>query len=448
LQYISEFEEHFTLKTRKVTKQCEQYICGLTQARKKNMERMAEVVPGSNDQALQHFLSNSNWSARSVLNQVAMTADALLGGSKDSALLIDESCFAKKGEKSVGVNRQWNGNRGKTDNCQVAVFGALSQGASATLIDTRLYLPKKWIKDKPRCKDAGVPRKNQVMKSKSDLALEIVRDNRKLGVRFNWVGMDGGYGKDPALLRALEDDGEIFVADVHKDQLIYLEDPRPAIPQETTGRGRKRTRLIAQSEPIRVDQWVMEQPDSAWIRVILRESTKGKLYVETLHRRVWLWDRKEEKPRHWHLIVRREVKARNEIKYSLSNAASDTPMQQLAEMQGQRFWIERAFENGKEPAGLSHYQARGWKAWHHHMALVMMAMLFMLRERIEHRVSYPLLSCADIETLLAHFLPRRDTTVTEVMRQMAIRHKKRQASIDAACRKQNKEQSDALASSM
>ena len=404
------------------------------------MERMAEVVPSSNDQALQHFLSNSNWSARSVLDQVAETADALLGGNQNSALLIDESCFAKKGNKSVGVNRQWNGNRGKTDNCQVAVFGALSCGESATLIDTRLYLPRKWVEDRARCDAAGVPRKYQVMKSKSDLALEIVRHQRALGVRFRWVGMDAGYGKEPALLRALEDDGEVFVADVHKDQRIYLEDPRPAIPQKTTTKGRKRTRLAAQTKPVRVDRWAAGQPDSAWKRVILRESTKGKLYVETLHRRVWLWDQKETEARCWHLIVRREVKAKGEIKYSLSNAADDTPMQQLAEMQGQRFWIERSFENGKGSVGLSHYQVRGWKAWHHHMALAMMAMLFMLKERIEQRVSHPLLSCTDIEVLLAHILPRRDTTVTEVIRQMKIRHRKRQASIDSAYRKQNEKQ--------
>ena len=108
-------------------------------------------------------------------------------------------------------------------------------------------------------------------------------------------------------------------------------------------------------------------------------------------------------------------------------------------MQGQRYWIERSFQDGKSQAGLDHYQARGWKAWHHHMALVMMAMLFMLKERIEHEEDCPLLSCADIETLLAHFLPRRDTGVDEVIRQMEERHRKRRASIDFAYAKQRAE---------
>ncbi len=406
------------------------------QARKKNMERMAEVVPESDEQALQHFLSNSNWDERGVLDQVALEADKLLGGTDESALLIDESGITKKGNKSAGVARQWNGRLGKVDNCQVGVYAALSRGAMSTLIDMRLYLPASWAQDKGRCAAAGVPTKARCLKSKPEQALEMVRHNRRLGVRFNWVGMDGLYGKDPALLRALEADGETFVADVHKDQYLYLEDPQPVVPASPPGRGRKRTRAVAQREKMRVDQWSKNQPESAWARITLRDSTKGKLQVDVLHQRVWLWDGKEAKARHWHLIVRREVKARDEIKYSLSNAAEHTPLQRLAQMQGQRYWVERSFQDGKSHAGLDHYQARGWKAWHHHMALVMMAMLFMLKERIEHQDEHPLLSCADIETLLAHFLPRRDVGAEEVIRQMDVRHQKRQASIDHAYAKQ------------
>ena len=204
------------------------------------------------------------------------------------------------------------------------------------------------------------------------------------------------------------------------------------VPAAPVGRGRKRTKRVAQSAKVRVDEWAQAQPDSAWTRVTLRDSTKGKLQIEVLYQRVWLWDGKEAQARHWHLIVRREVKARDEIQYSLSNAVEHTPLQRLAQMQGQRYWVERSFQDGKSQAGLDHYQARGWKAWHHHMALVMMAMLFMLKERMEHQQDYPLLSCADIETLLAHFLPRRDVGVEEVLRQMEVRHQKRQASIDSA----------------
>jgi SRSO17 transposase len=153
-----------------------------------------------------------------------------------------------------------------------------------------------------------VPTPERRARSKPELALEMVRHNRRLGVRFSWVGMDGLYGKDPALLRALEADGETFMADVHKDQNLYLEDPRPEVPASAVGRGRKRTKAVAQSEKVRVDEWAQAQPESAWTRVRLRDSTKGQLQVEVLHQRVWLWDGKEAQARHWYLIVRREVK--------------------------------------------------------------------------------------------------------------------------------------------
>jgi len=338
------------------------------QARKKNMERMAEVVPGSDEQVLQHFLSNATWDERAVLAQVALGADKLLGGSEDSSLLIDESAFTKKGEKSVGVSRQWSGRLGKVDNYQVGVFAALCKDGASTLIDTRLYLPQAWVKDKRRCRLAGVP-----------------AAARRLGVRFQWVMADGGYGKDPQFLRSLDAQGELFIVDVHQDQRIYLEDPKPFVPVAKQGRGRKHSRLQAQVESMRVDRWLESQPSSAWRRVTLRDSTKGALQVDIVQQRVWLWDGSEAQAREWHLVVRREVKAPERIKYSVSNAPADTSVSRLASAQGQRFWIERSFQDGKSHVGLDHYQARGWKAWHHHMALVMMAMLFMLKERIEHR---------------------------------------------------------------
>jgi len=193
------------------------------------------------------------------------------------------------------------------------VYATLSRGSVSTLTDTRLYLPASWVKDKERCDFAGVSTKARRAKSKPELALEMVRHNRRLGVHFSWVGMDGLSGKDPALLRALEADGETFMADVQKDQHLYREDPRPVVPVSAPRRGRKRTRAEAQSEKVRVDEWTQSQSDCAWTRVTLRDSTKGSLQVEVLHQRVWLWDGKEAQVRHWHLTVRREVKARDEL---------------------------------------------------------------------------------------------------------------------------------------
>ena len=406
------------------------------QAQRKNMERMVEVVPDSDYQSLHHFLSNSRWDARAVMRQVADRADTSLGGQADSCLLIDETSFAKKGEKSVGVARQWCGSLGKVDNCQVAVFAGLSQGNKSTLIDTRLYLPKEWTDDPERCRAARVPEEAIVARSKPELALEMIRDARKRGLRFRWVGADGGYGQIPGFLRALDDSGESFVVDVHKDQRIYLEDPAPFVPEPQSTRGRSPSRRVTIVENVRVDEWVGRQPRSSWKRTKLRDSTKGVLKVEILHRRVWIWDGTNEEVRRWHLIVTREVGGDGPIKFGLSNLAANTPARQLGKMQRQRYWIERSFQDGKGESGLADYQARGWVAWHHHMALVMMAMQFMLEERLRQKDHHHLMSCSDIEVLLAHFLPRRDVGVGEVVRQMEIRHQQRQDAINSAYRRQ------------
>lgn len=412
------------------------YLQGLMQASRKNMERMEEIVPDCDYQSLQHFISDSEWETRAVLDQVAREADRHLGGSENSCILIDETSFQKKGESSVGVDRQWSGRLGKVENCQVAVFASLTQGAYSTLIDTRLYLPLKWSEDPKRCLAAGVPKSEVGFKSKSELAFEMVLQARQNGVRFRWVGVDGGYGKEPAFLRHLEDHGEVFVADVHKDQQIYPEDPAPCVPEKGL-RGKKPTNLQAQSASQRVDAWAAAQPPESWQKVAVRPGTKGEVRVEALSGRVWLWDGREEKARFWHVVVIREVNSPATIKYVLSNAPAQTSLERLVQMQRQRFWIERSFEDAKSESGLADYQVRGWLAWHHHMALVMMAMLFMLEEKLLHKQSYPLLSCSDIEGLLAHFLPKRDVTAEEVVRQMQARHQARQNAIDSAKRRQS-----------
>jgi SRSO17 transposase len=400
------------------------------------MERMEEVIPEADHQALQHMVSESAWAERAVLDQVAQDANRLLGGQADSSLIIDESGFPKKGRHSVGVGRQWCGQLGKVENCQVGVFAALGCGTKATLIDERLFLPEAWTQDPKRGQAAGIPASHCGFQRKHDLALEMIAHARQQGIGFAWVGFDGLYGSDPALLRTLDDRGERFVGDVHQDQRIYLDDPRPVVPPPARPHGRPPTRRQAQTPAIRVDRWAQQQPAEAWQRVTLRDGAKGRLQVEILHRRVWLWDGDEPQARLWHLIVRREVDTPTEIKYSLSNAPASTPAPRLAFMQGQRYWIERALQQGKQDVGLGDYQVRGWRGWHHHMALVMMAMLFTLEERLLHQQTRPLLSGTDIRALLNHFLPRRDITLAEVLRQMELRHRKRQSATNSAYRRQ------------
>jgi SRSO17 transposase len=419
--FSSRFVSFFQNKTRSVERQARQYLSGLMQAERKNMLRMEEIVPDSDEQSLQHFLSNSPWDHRAVMDHVALDVDRELGGHEDTMLMIDESGLPKKGKESVGVARQWCGQLGKVDNCQVAVFAALGRGERASLVDARLFLPKVWTEDQARCKKAGVPDDARMHRTKHELALDIVEHALELGIRFEWVGVDAFYGENGSLLRALDDAGLRFVADVHRDQRIFMEDPIT----NPKARG------------IRADEWAEQQPAQRWRRTQARESTKGTIEVEVLHQRVWLCRDGDEQAYCWHLMVRREPHSETgRTKYTLCNATPDTPVRRLAFLQGQRYWVERVFQDAKQESGLSDYQARGWTAWHHHVAMVSMAMLFMLEQREALREDLPLLTCADIEWALKQLLPTRLTDEVELYRILQERHRKRQAAIDSAYAKQ------------
>jgi SRSO17 transposase len=425
----------FKSRTRDVSLRAEQYLKGLFQAKKKNMERMAETVPNTNDQAYQHFLSTSPWEEEAVIDQHCRDTNQLIGGKKDSCLLIDETAFPKKGRNSVGVSHQYCGQKGKIDNCQVGVFAVLAHQHHVAPLDGRLFLPKPWIDDRERCRSVGVPEEFIEYQRKQDLALQLVISARLRGVEFNWIGFDALYGSDPGFLRFLNDMGEIFVGDIRGNQRIYLEDPKPFIPAQESKWGRRPTRLKTNIKPIRVDRWAEQQDDEAWERLNVRDSSKGRLKVTVLHRRVWLWDGKESQAQSWRLIVRKAIGA-DKTKYSISNASFSISLERLAYMQGQRYLVERVFQDAKDQCGMGQYQARGWRSWHHHMTMVMLAMQFMLSQQLNNSEDLPLLSSNDIVELLTHYLPNRKATEEEIFEQLQTRHLKRQRAIESAYRKQ------------
>lgn len=413
------------------------YFQGLFQSEKRNMERMEESVPDADQQQLQHFLSVSPWKEDAVWAQVTREANATLGGHSDTSLIIDESGVTKKGTHSAGVARQYNGRVGKIDNCQVGVHAALSHATEACLIGSRLYLPKEWTKDPKRCRSVGIPKAQTRHRTKQQLALELITQARENGAQFSWVLADGGYGHDLKFCQALDEELQVrFIVGVHKTQRIYLNDPEPAIPEGNHKQGRTPTRLRSQTSPTTVEKWAKAQRKSVWKPITLRDSTKGELRVEALWRRVWVWDGRSSQGRHWWLLAQRDPQTHGDYKYSLSNAAPSADGEQLCRQRAQRFWVERVFEDAKGQVGMDEYQSRGWRSWHHHMAMVSMAMLFLLEERQLQKPQRPLLSCADVLALLGFALPRRKVTGEEIIRQLDQRHLKRQASIDYHRRKQ------------
>ena len=399
------------------------------------MEQMAEQVAGSHYQRLHHMLSESNWSRAEVRQQLIVDANTQFGHG--AALVFDESAFAKKGEKSVGVARQWNGRLGKTENSQVGVFAALVRDRACALVDGELFVPEHWFDDPERCREAGMP-ESLTFRTKGQIALDLLLRLRREGLHYSHVVFDAGYGHLPWLLNDLDDEGETFLAEIHADQGIYLENPQPAVPERTTPRGKAPKMLRAQADVQTVAAWARAQPESAWRRLSVRTGEKGEVIAEYLTRRVFVWDGRAPRARRWHLLVRREIGGKK-LKFCLANAKPQASLRRLASMQADRHFVERAFEDAKGTCGMADYQARGWQAWHHHMALVMIALMFLAKERLAHRdISASMLSCHDLIDILRHKLPRKIKTDDDMAEMITERHRRRLDAMQSAYENQAK----------
>lgn len=424
-----EYQNLFKTKTKSLLEQATMFFKGLFQSDKRNIERICEHVENSNYDRIQHFISNSPWDAQAVMNKVAQETNSSFEKFPKVGLLLDESGHSKKGDQSVGVSWQYNGNKGKIENCQVGVYAALSAKDYYCLVDGRIYLPEDWTKDKARCLRAGIPEENIVFKTKPEIALDIVKSLRSQGIRFDWIDADGLYGNDSKFVNALDDMGELFVLEIHSDQQVYLEDPHIYIPAYS-GRGPKPIKKKTNQHALEVRHYAKSTPSHYWKTVTIRDTTKGLLECEALVRQVWVWDKESHQARARLLVVKKTyTKNGFDLKYALTNATENQfTWGDLIRMQSQRYFIERAFQESKQELGLSDYQVRGWLAWQHHTALVMMALQFVLREKLLNKESTPLLSTRDVREILVHKLVTKKRTFKDILNQMFIRHGKRKKS--------------------
>jgi SRSO17 transposase len=429
-EFTKAYAHLFRSYRRDVFAQSRGYLHGLLSHRPhKNVTRIVEAVPGTGYEATQNFISSSQWAYQPVMDQVAADTDELFDDSRDTCLLIDETGFAKKGEESVGVARQYLGNLGKVDNGQVAVMAALANRERVAITDARLYLPECWTANPERCADAKVPVECQAFKTKDQIALDLIDHAIEQGLHFRWIGADAGYGKGARFCYSLDERKKTFMVDMHSDFAVYTVDPKPYVPCGA-GSGRAPTRHRTDCKSITMRQWAASRHKSMWKTISTRRGTKGKVTYRYLFGQVWVWNGVDDTRRLWHIVVRKNLKGDMETcKYSLSNAAPNTTQERLAFMQGQRYWVERAFQDAKGHCGLADYQVRSWKAFHHHVALSMMALLFLLKARMQHP-AIPLLSCKDAEQILAQILPRRDHSLDEIVAIIERRHRLRQRDID------------------
>jgi len=375
------------------------------------MEGMSEVVPEANHENLQNFLSNSPWEVGPLWRWLGLEVSETLGGGGENMLLIDESGFSKKGKESVGVARQYNGRLGKIDNCQVGVFASLTYGKRSTLVGARLFLPEAWLADKPRCEKVRIPPAEQKHSTKTELAWDLIKTMEANGVEFGWVAYDALYGRDQNLLLKVAGLGKYFVADVDCDQLVWVAAPS----------GKRRPEKIEESGARRVDK-IWEESRAQARRVEIRTGENGPVVVKFWRRRVWIWPGESEIPVEVWLLV--SERSDGTLKHSMSNAELSLGVEALARRQGQRFFVERNFQDGKSHLGMGQYEARGWRSWHHHMVLVGLAMYFTLLEREALQEGAPLLSVRDIVELMGGWFAS-GLTREELVDRIAKRHRRR-----------------------
>ena len=367
------------------------YCLGLLMpGERKSVEPMAAVTAPSRvaaqHQSLLHFVGNAPWSDERVLAKVReLVLPSIARSGPIEAWIVDDTGFPKKGRHSVGVTRQYCGQLGKQDNCQVAVTLSVANRAASLPVAYRLYLPQDWASDPVRRAKAGVPAEVGFA-TKPAIALAQIRAAVAAGLPRGDVLMDAGYGADTGLRTAITALGLRYVAGIQPNTTVWPRGTGPLPPKAWSGRGRRPSRLRRDDEhrPLQVKALALGLPDEAWETVTWREgsadwltSRYARLRVRAAHR-----DERLDRPRpeEWLLIEWPEGEDAP-TKYWLSTLPDDIAFADMVDRAKLRWRIERDYQELKQELGLGHYEGRGWRGFHHHATLCIAAYGFLISER-------------------------------------------------------------------
>lgn len=319
---------------------------------RKNGWQMAEQMGEAAPQGAQRVLNGSRWDADAIRDDLREYVVEHLGEERSGVLLVDETGFLKKGEKSVGVAAQYTGTAGKTENAQVGVFLAYASESGAAFIDRRLYLPDGWAQDPERRAEAGVP-EDVDFATKGELAREMLQRAFEAGVPARWVVGDTVYGTARGLRGWLEGQGRSYVLAVPATKGVYYEGHQ------------KQARKVAEG-----------LPEEAWNRTSSGEGSKGERLHDwacvTLSEVDAELSRAEHRARRW-LLMRRGIEAPEEIAYYLCYGPAETSAPALIRIAGSRWRVEDCFAEAKGEVGLDEYEVRKWEGWHRHVTLALLA---------------------------------------------------------------------------
>ncbi|WP_424860527.1 IS701 family transposase [Streptomyces sp. MMS24-I29] len=313
--------------------------------------QLAEQAGHRTPSGLQHLLSRACWDPDELRDDLQEYVAERLG-DPTGVLIVDDTGFIKKGTASAGVQRQYSGTAGRTENCQIGVFAAYASHKGRALVDRELYLPKSWTSDTDRCAEARIPGE-RAFATKGDLAKDMIR--RALGspLPVAWVTADSAYGQDQRLRRMLEEVGVGYVLAVPKSQHIHAMG--------------------------RIDFAFSRAPDDAWERQSCGAGAKGpRVYDWAAARLPPIDDFDGPEPTHgrW-VLARRSLAHPDEIAYYLAYAPTGITVTELVRVAGTRWAIEEAFQAAKNECGLDQYEVRRYPGWYRHITLAMLAHAFL-----------------------------------------------------------------------
>jgi SRSO17 transposase len=368
------------------------YCTGLLMpAARKSVEPMAAMTAparaAAQHQSLLHFVGQAPWSETAVLTKVRdLVLPAIERAGPIEAWIIDDTGFPKKGRHSVGVARQYCGQLGKQDNCQVAVTLSLANRTASLPVAYRLFLPQEWADDPGRRQTAGVPAEI-TFQTKPEIALDQLRAAAGAGLPRGVVLMDAGYGSDTQLRTDITALGLSYMAGILSNTSVWAQGRAPLPPKPWSGRGRppKLMRRDGEHQPTSVQALALALGPAAWTEICWREGVADRLTlrfarvrVRAAHRDYWLG---EPRPEEWLLIERPEGE-REPTKYWLSTLPEDIGFARLVEVAKLRWRIERDYQELKQELGLGHYEGRGWRGFHPHASLCNAAYGFQVAERV------------------------------------------------------------------
>ena len=369
--YFSHFE---TLFKRSESRSCARaYIRGLlADVKRKNCWQVAEVMGFDDPQAMQRLLYEAQWDDRAVRRKLrGVTVTEL--GYQPGVGVIDESGFVKKGEHSVGVQRQWCGRLGKVENCQVGVFLGYVTPFGSAFLDCELYLPRSWCDDAERRQDVRVP-SAVAFQTKPELALAMLEQVWSEGIPMQWVVGDVVYGNSPTLRNAMAKSGRYYVMEIPCTNTICP---------------------VGETEAVAAQDLARQLPETAWEQMAFGLGEKGWHFYDWGAVRVVAPT--DEVGEQW-LVIRRSVGEPREHTYALSNAPADTPLSQLAVVALARHPIEQLLEEAKSEAGLADYEVRHWHSWYRHITLSLAAHTWLSLIRHEQREKKPVTMLDELQS--------------------------------------------------